>query len=424
MRKRFGVGVFAVSLICAAQEPVNTAPALNAAATKAYQAKDYAKFLDYEKRALALEPDNPRSLYNVACGEALTGHAAAAVDALNRLLTRKVDLGASTDDDFAGIRKSPEWADFESKLAALRRPLVKSTVAFTLLDPELTAVGIAVDPRNGDTYLSSARERKIVRRLGGTTSDFVGEAQDGFLAGGSLAIDTRNKVLYASTSAVPFMRGYRKEDEGHSGVFAYELNSAKLLRKVMLPPDGKPHFLNAMTIDRAGNLYVCDSGTAGIYRLGRNASTLESLIPADLFRATQGLAFSNDEKTLFVVDYADGLWALDLSTKKRRRVEAPPDTWLGGLDGLTPTADGYLTVQIGIKPERVLRFKVDSAGEHITNLKVLEMNHPDYAGPVQGSANITHFFYVANSQLALGNAQTGEFATDKAKPTVVLRLPL
>ena len=94
---------------------------------------------------------------------------------------------------------------------------------------------------------------------------------------------------------------------------------------------------------------------------------------------------------------------------------------VGGLDGLTPTADGFVTVQIGIKPERVLRFKVDSAGERITYLRVLEMNHPDYAGPVQGSANITHFFYVANSQLALGNAQTGEFATEKAKPTVVLR---
>lgn len=424
MRKRFGIGLFAISLICAAQEPANTAPALNAAATKAYQAKDYAKFLDYEKRALALEPDNPRALYNVACGEALTGHGAAAVDALNRLLTRKVDLGASTDEDFAGIRKSPEWTDFEVKLAALRKPMVKSTVAFTLLDPELTVAGIAVDPRNGDTYLASVRERKIVRRVGGIASDFVGEARDGFLAGGSLAIDVKNKVLYASTSAVPFMRGYRKEDEGNSGVFAYDLNSAKLLRKAILTPDGKPHFLNAMTIDRAGNLYVCDSGTAGIYRLGRNAGELEPLIPADLFRSTQGLAFSNDEKTLFVVDYTDGLWALDVATKKRRRVETPPDLWLGGLDGLTSTADGLVTVQIGVKPERVLRFKVDSAGEHITNVKVLEMNHPDYAGPIQGSANVTHFFYVANSQLALGNAQTGEFAADKAKPTVVLRLPL
>ena len=62
MRKRFGIGLFAVSLICAAQEPANTSPALNAAATKAYQAKDYTKFLDYEKRALALEPDTACSL--------------------------------------------------------------------------------------------------------------------------------------------------------------------------------------------------------------------------------------------------------------------------------------------------------------------------------------------------------------------------
>jgi hypothetical protein len=53
--------------LSSSQEPPPTAAALNAEAMKAYQAKDYARFLTYEKQALALDPDNPRLLYNVAC---------------------------------------------------------------------------------------------------------------------------------------------------------------------------------------------------------------------------------------------------------------------------------------------------------------------------------------------------------------------
>ncbi len=125
-----------VALLCSAalvQEPAkpadranparqaDTVPALNDAATKAYRAKDYATFLDYEKRVLALEPGNPRTFYNIACGEALTGHADAAMQLLNRLVAKKLDVGTDTDSDFAAIRDSnnPAWTSFVAKLATL-----------------------------------------------------------------------------------------------------------------------------------------------------------------------------------------------------------------------------------------------------------------------------------------------------------------
>ena len=68
------------------QEPAGTPAALNAEAIKAYQAKDYARFLTLEKRALELQPANPRFVYNVACGEALRGNPREAVRKLDQLL--------------------------------------------------------------------------------------------------------------------------------------------------------------------------------------------------------------------------------------------------------------------------------------------------------------------------------------------------
>jgi len=220
------------------------------------------------------------------------------------------------------------------------------------------------------------------------------------------------------------MVGYRKGDLGQSGVFAFDLKSGKLVRKAMLPADGRQHFLNALALDSEGNVYVSDSAAAGIYRLPRSTDVLEAFLPKNDFTSTQGLAFSDDGKTLYVADYTDGLWAVDMASKARRRVEVPADVWLGGMDGLTRVKDGFITVQIGVQPNRVLRLRLDARKKSIAAVDVLEMSHPDYSGPIQGDIEGGAFLYVANSQLSLANGQTGAFATDHAVPTVVLRLPL
>jgi sugar lactone lactonase YvrE len=417
-------GLFAVA-ISPSQETPATAEALNAEAIKAYQAKDYGRFLAYEKQALALDPDNPRVMYNVACGESLAGNAPEAVRLLDQLLLKKIDLGAETDDDFAAIRKTPEWQAFESRLAELRKPLVRSRTAFTLSDPTIVATGIAVDPKTGDSFIASVRQRKILRRTKqGVVSDFIQQAQDGFLAGDSLAVDSPRHLLYATTSAVPYMLGYQKEDFGRSGLFAFDLKSGKLSKKAMLAADGKRHILNQLTIDHEGNVYVSDTGVSGIYVLRPGSNELETFIAGDVFRSTQGVVFSKDEKTLYVADYLEGLWALDIASKTRRQLQPPAGVWLFGLDGLSREGDSLISIQIGPKPERVLRIRLDAKGTSITQVKILEMSHPDYRGPIQGTVAGHDFLYVANSQLDLGNGRTGAFASAQGRPTVVLRLPL
>ena len=401
------------------------AKSLDAAAVKAYQSKDYKSFLSDEKQAMELDPVNPRLIYNVACGESLQGNASEAVRWLDQLLARKLDLGAEADGDFAGIRKSPEWAGFEVKLAELRKPVVSSRVLFKLEDRGLVAAGVAVDGQTGDTYIASIRERKILRRTKeGKVSDFISEGQDGFMAGASLAIDSKRNLLYATTAAAPFMTGYKKEQDGLSGVYAFDLGTGKLVRKALVAADGKQRFLNAMEIDSAGNVYVANSAIGEIYIMRSGASELELFVAPGVFQSTQGLLLTKDGKNLLVADYLDGLWSLYLSTMGKQKIKSPADVWLGGLDGLSRVDGGLISVQIGVQPQRVIWIGMDAKEQQITKVEVLEMNHPEYDGPIQGGVNGSDFIYVANSQLSLVNGQSGTFALDRAQPTVVLELPV
>jgi sugar lactone lactonase YvrE len=418
-----GLALMVVAGIAASQDAGRTAVELNAEGVQAYQAKDYARFLELEKRALAADPENPRWAYNVACGEALRGDAPAAVRVLDGLVARQVDLGAETDGDFAGIRQTAEWREFATRLAELRKPVERSQTAFTLDDPGLVATGVAVDSRTGDVYVTSVRERKIVRRTrAGKVSDFVRQGQDGFLAGAGLAIDARRGLLYASTAAAPFMAGYQKEDAGKAGVFAFDLKTGRTVRKVWLEAakDGEgPHFLNNMVVDRSGTVLVSNSGSPGVYRWTAGSHLLELLSWSKAFRSTQGMALLPDERTLFMTDWSDGVWAVDLASGERQKIEGPAGVWLGGLDGLTPVRGGFIAVQIGVKPDRVVRLRLDR--DHIAAVEVLERNRPEYAEPVQGTQDGKDFLYVANSQLNLVD-RTGAFPVERGKGTVVLRL--
>ncbi len=218
------------------------------------------------------------------------------------------------------------------------------------------------------------------------------------------------------------MEGYRKEDEGKAGVFAFDLKSGRTLRKVWLTGAGAgPHFLNNMVVDQGGNLLVSDSGSPGVYRWQTGSDGLEALPWAKVFRSTQGLALSQDEKTLYLTDWSDGVWAVDLASGDRRKVEGPKGVWLGGLDGLTPVPGGFVAVQIGVKPDRVVRLHLDGTGARITAVDLLERNRAEYAEPVQGGRDGKDFLYVANSQLNLLD-RTGAFPVERAKGTVVLRM--
>ncbi len=398
--------------------------ALNARAVSAYKAKDYATFLILEKQILTLSPGDPRALYNVASAEALLGHAAEAVAQLDKLLKLHLDFSAEKDPDFASILKTPEWRQYRVHLAALQKPVVGSSIAFTLSEKGLLASSAALDEASGDTYVGSLRERKIVKRAkDGTVSDFATE-KDGLLGVSSLLIDSSRHQLFAGMAALPFIQNYRTEDEGKAGICVFDLATGRLVRSALLSEPGEHHTLSQMAEDKHGDIFVVDTGSSEIRRLRRSSTELELFLSSVVFESPRGLALSSDERTLYVVDGGTGIWAVDVLSIDRSPVEVPPEFWLGGISGLSRVADGFVSLQSGAQPNRVVRIRLNAQGDKVTSVETLESNHPAYETPMLGNLAGGDFVYVANSQLELIDPKTGLFPADRAKETVVLRLPV
>ena len=81
------------------------------AAERHRAAGDYDTYLEELEDAAAKRPDDPATLYNLACAEALVGRSADALAHLRRALELKPEWAemAAKDDDFASLRDDSGW---------------------------------------------------------------------------------------------------------------------------------------------------------------------------------------------------------------------------------------------------------------------------------------------------------------------------
>jgi sugar lactone lactonase YvrE len=393
-------------------------------AITAYRATDRAGLLAHAERAVALQPDSVHALYTLACAQAVNGRAEPMRASLHRLAAMRVYFDLGADEDFAKVRTSPAYLAARDEMNALLAERVGAgDVAFTLRERDLLTEGLARDPKSGAFFVSSVRKRKIVRIApDGTASDFVGEGQDGLWAVFALAVDVRRGLLVALTTPVPEMAGYDAKEAGASGVFEFDLATGKLRSKlVLLPPTangGAGHSFNDLVLAPDGTAYIGDGRTGEIVTLAPGAVSVEPLVPAGRLTSAQGMVLSSDGRALYVADYARGLVRVDLATRAVRSLVGPRDVVLSGIDGLSADGTALIATQNGIRPHRILRLRLDAAGQRIETVDRLAINDPRLDEPTLGTVVGRDFFYIANAQWGHFSPK-GPAMEDLREPTIL-----
>jgi sugar lactone lactonase YvrE len=389
----------------------------------AYDRKDYPTFLALTRQAAQEMPHSTRWTYNLACAHALNGQAVEAVAALRSLADRRVWVDTAAEADFAPLRERPDFKEVTARFAALLGPVLASTLAFRLPEKDLITEGVAYDARTGRFFVSSVHHRKVVQ-VGADLAvrDFVTEGQDGLWAALALAVDARRGVLWVSSAALPQMRGFVKEDEGRTALFAFALDTGRLAQRLELPGAG-PHGASDIAVDARGDLLVAASRSGGLYVLPRDGSRLEELVPPGRLASPQGIAPSTDGRQIYVADYVLGIARVDRRSREVQVLAPPADMALAGIDGLFLHGGQLVGIQNGVRPHRVLRLTLDPKRAAVARADVLESAHPHYDEPTLGVQVGSDIYYVANSQW--GSFDDGRiWPLERLKQPVILKLPL
>ena len=418
------VGVLATPRAVAADDPPKTARYYRQQAAAAYKAKDYTAAIENFKKAAEIIPDHPTLHYNLACMYALVGKKEDALSHLNKIADMGLIMPIEKEADLNSIKDTEEFKSLLKRFEASRAPVIRSSPAFTVREKGLITEGLAFDPFEETFFVSSVHKRKILSlNKTGEVKTFASE-QEGLFSVLGMSVDAKRRHLWVTSAAFPQMVNFKKEEQGVSAVFKFDLRSKKLLKKYVLTNETKKHALGDLAIHSNGDVFTTDSLSAAVYVIRADKDEIELFLENAGFGSPQGLAFSGDERHLFMADYSTGLFDIDVKTKNVVHLSPIPGATLLGIDGLYFHKGTLIGVQNGVAPQRVVRVRLSKYLSRAERLDVLEANNPVFLEPTLGVMVDGTFYFIANSQWPLVD-ESGKLAPeDKLRDPVVLKMRL
>lgn len=276
-------------------------------------------------------------------------------------------------------------------------PATVSDTAFVLSRAGVVPENIVYDPPR-DRFLGGDLERDglvELRRDGSIRPFATGAGIDGRVLG--LKIDPARRLLWGvAFTRLPRPAGDTTEAPARSSVFALELPSGRLVRRVASPEDGASHLFNDLVVGRDGTVYLTDSEGGAVWALVGTALRRLHQAPPDRFAYPNGIAFLPRERGLLVA-YWQGALTIDLPGGRVTPLRVANDSVVGRIDGLYPACGGYVGIQNMANPSRIIRFRL--AGDAPADVREIERGRPDWRGPTTGTVVGDTLFYVANAQI-------------------------
>jgi len=372
------------------------------AAMAAYKAKDFKQFYEKIKEANKLHPYHQGILYQLGIAATLTGKKSEAIQNLKKAVLIDTDFRLEGIADFNSIKDSPEFKKVLALQKEWQTEVVHSEIAFTLADRSLHTEGIEYDSVHNTFYFGSIHKRKIIKLTAdGRVADFCPAAFEGMTSIFGIKVDLKKNLLWACASPMEEMENY--DSLARSAVFKFELSSGKLLHKYPMLLNKNNCVFGDLILSKTGKVLISDSKNNDIYTINEKTNKIEPYYTSPEFWNIQGIAFSRDEKYLFIADYVKGIYRLNIKTRGLTEVKNNAEVSTGpvslkGIDGIYFYNNSLIAIQNGVNPLRCTRYFLNKEFDEIVGFEIIDRKHPSFGEPTLGVINGKTFYYIANSQ--------------------------
>lgn len=325
-----------------------------------------------------------------------------AYDVLVRMQGQGYGYDISKEPRFEPIHGTKVWDYVVANMQANAKPFGEGKVAFELPKGDYLFESIGYDPARQQFLVGSAREGKVyLADEKGKLADFIApNAENGMWGVLDLAVDAARDKLYVASADVAYYKAFDSAGFGQTGIFEFQLSSGKFLHKYLLAEPGKVHTLTNLTVGKDGRVYAADATRRQIFRIDHDQLTL--LVENTKLTSIRGLAVSDDGRTLYMADYALGIFGIDLTkTAPFALARNSEKLVLGGIDGLYYYDGCLVVVENGMVPQRVMRLKLSEDGRGVVAAMPLDVAQPAFTTPTLGAIAGNDLYFIANSQKGL-----------------------
>ena len=263
-------------------------------ADEAYHKKAYNECLIHYEKILELFPQHPRITYQIARIYSLLGNERQALAAADRVIDYGLDIPLDQDTAFIALKQNFAFQKLLDKLVKSREPINHSNPAFTLAEKDFIPEGIAYDPVKKKFYLGSTAKCRIIEvDVQGNPTDFTSEKQDGLRSVLGMKVDPERRILWVnSIVGSPPPVDVDSSEVGWSGVFKYDIDTGRLIKKYTIHVKDESHLFNDLVYTIEGDVYLSDSDHGAIYKIPHDNDELELFLRSDDFTYPNGIALS------------------------------------------------------------------------------------------------------------------------------------
>jgi WD40 repeat protein len=301
-------------------------------------------------------------------------------------------------------------------------------VAFTIPEKDLIPEGITFDPTTGDFYLSSIFKDKVVKVSKGKTTDLFSAGHEGFQGGVGLHVDHKRRILWTCSGNIMGNKFRR-------AIHAFDLNTMKVLKKVVHPIDTVKRFYNDLVIADDGSVFITDTFDNSLWKwsLDMESPDEKNIGPVKLsldavVEFPNGIAITPDNEYLIVAT-ARGLKRVNINTNHVELLAKPEGSLSSaGLDGIEYYKGSIVAVQNGYNKNsemKLVRYFLSKDHDKIEKVVVLDTGNKYFNVPTTLTIVNDEVFVIANSQLDnLDQEKMKIKAPEKLTETFVIRYKL
>lgn len=393
----------------AVEASTNPAVWLQRAAT-AYDAGDFAAVEAACLKLVELRPYVGEYGYLLAKSYALQSKLREAYDKLIKLSEEGLSFDLSLDPDMENLRPYPVYEYIVEKFEVNAGPHGNAQTALTISRQDLLIDGLAWDAKGDQLLIGSIREGKVLRvgadgQLETLVAASAGNGLSGVL---DIAVDNERGWLWVATAGLPQFKGLTAKQLGRTGVAKFDLQTGKLIKRYQLVADGIPHLLANLAVSPDGDLFISDVQTPSIYRISNDVDQLALFMVAPGLTDLRDMVVDPAGKFLYVADYEQGLFRLDLVSSKLYQLGKDIKLNLGGVDGLAWYKDGLVAIQNGNDPARVMRIALDANRSQVQHAQALLVGLESFRAPSVGAVAGADFYLLAANEADLYNPKTGK----------------
>jgi hypothetical protein len=345
------------------------------------------------------QPYELRHFVNMVIASAMLERPTAAYHYMLQMQQQGLSYDFNQLDETVSLRGTEVYDYLSDLLIRAGDPAGEAEAAFELAPDQALPTALAWDSTREKFLVGTAREGVIlaVDEKSDSTEILRANEENGLWAVMDVAVDADRNRLWISSAAIPQFTGFKAQDLGKSGLFAFELDSLRLVGTYLPDEVNAPFEFGSIAISPDGDVFVADRQVPVVYRKPADSHVIAPFLADKELNGFRDMAISEQGARLYLADSARGILVIDPENETAVMLDGPETLNLGGIEGMFQVGSELILIQSGIEPQRVLALQLDPSGGTVQEVRPMAIALEWFDRPSGGTLHGEAVYYFANT---------------------------